>query len=126
MNQDELKERTKKFALRIMQLVDALPRTTSGWVLGKQLVRSGTSVGANYRAACKSRSKAEFIAKIGTVAEEADESAFWLELIMDGGLLKRSLVEPLWNEANELTAIFTASGRTAKSQIRNSKSTIHN
>ena len=109
-----------------MQLVDALPRTTSGWVLGKQLVRSGTSVGANYRAACKSRSKAEFIAKIGTVAEEADESAFWLELIMDGGLLKRSLVEPLWNEANELTAIFTASGRTAKSQIRNSKSKIHN
>lgn len=127
MNQDELKTRTKQFGLRVMKLVDTLPKTTAGRVLGNQLIRSGTSVGANYRAACRSRSQAEFIAKIGTVAEEADESAFWLELIMDGGLLKPELVSPLHHKAEELTAIFTASGRTAKannpqSKIRNPKS----
>jgi len=120
MNEQELKVRTKQFGLRVMKLVDALPKTTAGRALGNQLIRSGTSVGANYRAACRGRSKAEFIAKIGTVAEEADESAFWLELIMDGGLLKPDQVQPLHQEANELTAIFTASGRTAK------KSTIQN
>ena len=81
-------------------------------------------MGANYRAACRSRSKAEFIAKIGIVAEEADESAFWLELIMDANILKTDLVSPLRQEAEELTAIFTASGRTAK--IHNQKSTIKN
>jgi len=123
MNEVELKERSKEFALGIMRLVDALPKTISGRALGSQLVRSGTSVGANYRAACRSRSKAEFIAKIGIVAEEADESAFWLELIIDGGLLKRDQVEPLRQEATELTAIFTASGRTAK---QNPQSKIHN
>ena len=124
MNEQELKARTKQFGLRVMTLVDALPKTTAGRALGNQLIRSGTSVGANYRAACRSRSKAEFIAKIGTVAEEADESAFWLELIMDGGLLNLELVSPLHQEAEELTAIFTASGRTAKSN--NPKSTIRN
>ena len=98
----------------MLKLVDALPRTTAGRAIGNQLVRSGTSVGANYRAACRGRSKAEFIAKIGTVTEEADESAFWLEMIMEGGLLKSEQVLPLHSEAEELTAIFTASGRTAK------------
>ena len=126
MNENELKARTKQFGLRVMKLVNALPKTTAGRTLGNQLIRSGTSVGANYRAACRGRSKAEFIAKIGTVAEEADESAFWLEMIMDGGLLKPELVSPIHQEAEELTAIFTASGRTAKannpqSTIRNSK-----
>lgn len=120
MDEKELKERTKQFALNIMNLVDKLPNTIAGRALGNQLIRSGTSVGANYRAACRGRSKAEFIAKIGTVAEEADESTFWLELIMDGGLLERNLVEDLYNEANELTAIFIASGKTAiKSKIKN-------
>ncbi len=107
-----------------MNIVDALPKTAAGRAIGNQLVRSGTSVGANYRAACRSRSKAEFIAKIGTVAEEADESAFWFELIMDGGLLKPELVSPFHQEAEELAAIFTASGRTAKAN--NPKSTIRN
>ena len=107
-----------------MNLVDVLTKTTTGRALGDQLIRSGTSVGANYRAACRSRSKAEFISKIATVAEEADESAFWLELIMDGGLLKPELVSPLYHEAEELTAIFTASGRTAKAN--NPKSAIRN
>ena len=90
-------------------------------MIGRQLLRSGTSVGANYRAACRSRSKAEFIAKIGTVVEEADESAFWMELIVEDGLLKQELVLPLHAEAEELTAIFTASGRTAKTNNQQSK-----
>ena len=124
MDEQVLKTRTKQFGLRVLTLVDALPNTTAGRAIGNQLVRSGTSVGANYRAACRGRSKAEFIAKIGTVAEEADESAFWLELIVEGGLLKPELVSPLHEEAEELTAIFTASGRTAKAN--NPQSTIRN
>jgi four helix bundle protein len=124
MNEQELKARTKQFGLRVMNLIVALPETSAGRAIGNQLVRSGTSVGANYRAACRSRSKAEFIAKIGTVAEEADESAFWLEMIMEGGLLKNELVIALHREAEELAAIFTASGRTAK--YNNQQSTIRN
>ena len=114
MNSKELKGRTKQFALRIIRLVDALPKTTAGRAIGSQLVRSGTSVGANYRAACRGRSKAEFAAKLGTVAEEADETCFWLELVMDGELLPRTQVESLYNEADELTAIFTAGVRSAQ------------
>jgi len=121
MDKAELKQRTKIFALRVLKLVDALPPTTAGRAIGSQLVRSGTSVGANYRAACRGRSRAEFIAKIGTVAEEVDESAFWMELIIEGGLLKQELVLPLHTEAEELTAIFTASGRTAKTNNQQSK-----
>jgi four helix bundle protein len=122
MNSDELKRRTKQFALRVMKLVDALPRGTAGRAIGGQLIRSGTSVGANYRAACRGRSKAEFAAKIGTVAEEADESCFWFELIIEGGLLEERLVKPLLDEANELTAIFTAAAKT--SRLSNRQSTI--
>ncbi len=113
MNEIELKERTKRFSLRILKLVGALPGGVQGRALGSQLVRSGTSVGANYRAACRGRSKSEFIAKFGIVEEEADESAFWLELIIESGLMKKELVEPLLNEANELVAIMTASRRSA-------------
>jgi len=113
---NELKDRTKRFALRIMKLVDALPQSTAGWAIGKQLIRAGTSVGANYRAACRGRSKAEFAAKLGIVIEEADECGYWLELIMDGDLLPRPQVEPLHKEANELAAIFVASVRTTKNQ----------
>jgi four helix bundle protein len=123
MNSDELKKRTKQFALRVIKLVDALPRTTTGRAIGGQLIRSGTSVGANYRAACRARSKAEFAAKIGTVAEEADECCFWLELIIDGDLLAERLVRPLLDEANELTAIFTAAAKT--SRLANQQSKIH-
>jgi len=122
MNSDELKKRTKQFALRVMELVDALPKTTAGRAIGGQLIRSGTSVGANYRAACRGRSKAEFAAKLGTVAEEADESCFWLELIVEGGLLAESMVRSLYDEANALTAIFTAAAKTsriANQQLKN-------
>ena len=114
MDQQELKTRTKEFALRVMKLVDALPRTRSGNAIANQLVRAGTAVGANYRASCRARSRAEFIAKIGVVEEEADESAFWMELIIDGGLLLARKVNALLQEANELTAIMAASRISAQ------------
>ena len=109
MNQVELKQRTKEFALRVMKLIDALPSGRSGNAIGNQLVRSGTAVGANYRATCRSRSKAEFIARMGVVEEEADESAFWMELFIEGALLPEGKVTALLQEANELTAIMAAS-----------------
>ena len=116
MGSEELRQRTKRFALRVMKPVDALPKTSVGRAIGGQLVRSGTSVGANYRAACRGRSKAEFTAKMGTVAEEADESCFWMELIIEGGLLEECLVASLLKEADELTAIFTAATKTSKAR----------
>ncbi|PIE01874.1 MAG: four helix bundle protein [Acidobacteria bacterium] len=119
--EQELKDRTKQFALRIMNLVDALPKTISAIAIGRQIIRSGTSVGANYRAACRGRSKAEFISKLGIVAEEADETCFWLELIIEGNLLPESKVQPLLKEADELTAIFVSSIKTSQ---QNQKSKI--
>ncbi len=116
--EQELKDRTKQFALRIMKLVDALPKTVSAVAIGRQIVRSGTSVGANYRAACRGRSKAEFIAKLGLVAEEADETCFWLELIVEGGLLPECKIRPLLEEADELTAIFVSSVKTSRHNHR--------
>jgi len=113
VNADDLKKRTKRFALRILKLVSALPNTVQGRTVGGQLARAGTSVGANYRAACRGRSKAEFVAKLGIVIEEADESGFWLELIIEGELLRAELVQPLLDEANELTSIMTRSHMTA-------------
>ena len=104
MNKEELLLRTKQFGIRALKLVRALPKDVAGRALANQLVRSGTSVGANYRAAC--RAKAEFRAKLGIVLEEADESAFWLELIMEDGMLSKTRVNPLRVEADELCAIF--------------------
>ncbi len=111
----ELKSRTQDFALRIIRLSEALPRTATGKVIGMQLLRSGTSVGANYRAACRGRSKPDFISKLGIVLEEADETVYWLELVIKANLLAESKVEPLLKEANELVSIFVASSKTAKS-----------
>jgi four helix bundle protein len=88
MDKQELKVRTKNFALRIIKLTEALPKNSAGRVIGNQLLRSGTAVGANYRAVCRARSKQEFIAKLGIVVEESDESCFWLELIVESGLIK--------------------------------------
>ena len=131
MTEDDLKKRTKQFALRILKLVAALPRTLAGRTIGGQLVRSGTSVAANYRAACRARSKAEFISRLGVVEEEADESALWLELIMESQLMKKALVQPLWIEADEIVAIMTSSRKSAakslvaeKSKIKTQKSKI--
>ena len=114
MDAEDLKRRTKAFAVRIIRLVEALPNTSTARVIGNQLLRSGTSVGANYRAACRARSQAEFISKIGVVVEEADESVYWLELLIEAAVLPPIKVQDLLDEANELTAIFVASGRTAK------------
>src|SRR5204863_8003098 len=114
MNPDELKDRTKQFALRVLKLVAALPKTIEGRAIANQLVRCGTSVAANYRAACRARSKAEFIAKIGVVLEEADEGVFWIELLGDTGTVKAARLNDLLREAKELTAIFTASQVTAR------------
>lgn len=114
MDERELKNRTKRFALRIIKIVDALPKTTTGRALGNQLIRSGTSVGANCRAACRGRSKAEFLSKLGIVLEESDECEFWLELIIEANLIKRERVESLLQEACELTAIFAKSLYTAR------------
>src|SRR5579859_7925307 len=134
MDKAELKHRTKQFALRVMKLAAALPDTALARIIRSQLVDSGTSVGANYRAACRARSRKEFIAKLGTVVEEADESAYWLELIMEGGLLDKRLVQPLHGEANQLTAIMVSSRKscvkrataTDQAQIDNLKSKIEN
>jgi four helix bundle protein len=111
---DELKLRTKKFALRIIRLFQALPRTDEARILGKQLLRCGTSVAANYRAVCRSRSSAEFVARIGVVVEEIDETVLWLELLVESGILPEARLAPLQQEANELFAIFVASQLTAK------------
>ncbi len=132
MNTQDLKDQTKEFALRVMRLVAALPKSTNGRAIGTQLVRSGTSVAANYRAACRARSRAEFIARIGVVEEEADESALWLELIIESKALPDKKVLPLLEEANELVAIMAASyisaGRNGaaprKSAIRTQQSEI--
>lgn len=123
MDKAELLQRTKQFALRVLKLVDHLPTSAAGRAIGHQLVRSGTSVGANYRAACRSRfrSRAEFAAKMGVVAEEADESVYWLELIGEGSLLPARKITPLLNEANELTAIFTSARRTSAIKPQPSK-----
>lgn len=113
MTPDKLKLRTKRFALAIIRLVASLPRTEAARVIGGQVLRSGTSVGANYRAACRARSRAEFTSKLGVTEEEADESLYWLELLGESGLMKGERIRQLMTEANELVAIFTASRKTA-------------
>jgi len=124
MNKDELKNRTKKFALQIIKLVDELPNTIAGRAIGNQIIRSGTSVASNYRSACRARSNADFISKITVVEEECDETLFWLELIDESGLIEKEKLIFLIKEADELTAIFTASGKTAR--LNNPKSPIRN
>jgi four helix bundle protein len=113
--QEELRDRTKAFAVRIVRLYKSLPHSADAQVLGKQLLRCGTSVAANYRAACRSKSRAEWIAKIGVVVEEADESVFWLEMLSDCQIVPLPKLELLLKEAHELSALFTASRRTARS-----------
>jgi four helix bundle protein len=114
MNPEELKKRCKQFSLRVIRLVRALPDDKVGRPIANQLVRSGTSVAANYRAACLARSRADFTNKVGIAVEEADESALWMELIIEDGILPADKVSPLWQEASELTAIFCASIKTSR------------
>jgi len=109
MNAEEMKERTKRFALSVLKFAESVPGTMEGVILAKQLIRSGTSVGANYRAACRARSKAEFASKLQIAQEEADESAYWIELLNESGIASGNQWEVLQKESNELTAILTAS-----------------
>jgi four helix bundle protein len=111
---EALKLRTKDFAMRVLRLYRALPRTQEARILGAQLLRSSTSIGANYRAACRGRSHAEFVAKLGIVLEEADETVFWLELIQEAAIFPERKTRNLCKEANELVSIFVSSIRTAK------------
>jgi four helix bundle protein len=110
----ELRDRTKQFALRVIRLSQAMPNHRAAGVIANQILRSATGMAANYRAVGRARSKAEFIAKIGIVVEEADETIFWLELLADSGIVKPTKLHDLLAEANELVAIFSASRSTAK------------
>jgi four helix bundle protein len=121
MDAVEMQQRTFDFSVRVVRLVRALPKTVEGRAVGAQLVRAGTSVGANYRASCKARSKAEFVAKIGVVEEEVDESAYWMELIIATNMLKPALVEVLLNEARELRRMTGKSRVTAASRLNASR-----
>ena len=114
MSERDLKTRTKAFALRILKLVDALPKTAAGRALASQIVRSGTSIAANYRAACRAKSTADFIAKMGIVEEEADETLFWLELLDESELVTPAKLTAIKQEANKLIAITVASIKTAR------------
>jgi four helix bundle protein len=118
MNEPQMKNRTKQFALRILKMADALPTTRSGNAIANQIVRSSTSVAANYRALCRSKSRADFINKTSIVEEEADESGFWLELIVDAGLMTANRIKPLLDEASEITAMLVASRKTAIARSR--------
>jgi four helix bundle protein len=113
-----MKRRTKDFALRAIRLCRSLPASQEGRIISRQLLRSATSIGANYRAVCRSRSSAEFISKLGIVLEEADETLFWLELVVESGLTPADKCSVLRQEADELVAIFVASLRTAKSGLK--------
>jgi len=114
MNAEELRFRTKQFALRIIKVVEALPNSITGRAIGNQLIRSGTSIGANYRAACRGRSKAEFNSKLHIVLEEADETIFWLELIIEAKLLNENRIKSILSESIELVKIFSRSYYKAK------------
>jgi four helix bundle protein len=117
MDAEELKRRTKKFGLDVIKLVESLPPSQTGRVIGNQLLRSALSVGANYRAACRARSKADFISKVGITIEEADESQHWLDMLTEAGLVTKEESRPLAKEADELIAILTASAKTARENL---------
>ena len=116
MVEEDLQHRTKSYALRVIRLVESLPPTRTADVIGKQLLRAGTAVGANYRAARRSRSPADFIAKLGIVEEEADECLYWMELLIDSGLVPAARLESLRDEGNQILAIIIASIRTARAR----------
>lgn len=115
MNVEEFKNRTKQFGLRVINLVDALPKTRTADILGRQLVRCGTSVGANYRSACRAKSHADFIAKMAIVEEECDEAIYWMEMVVESGLMEEKRIIDLKTEANEIVSMVVASIKTARS-----------
>ena len=116
MKEFDLKQRTKTFALRIIKLFTSLPKTAEAQVIGKQILRSGTSVGAQYREACRSRSSSEFVSKMQSSLQELDETAYWLELLVEGKIVRGEKLAQLRNETEELIAIFVSSVKTARSK----------
>jgi len=118
MNKEELKKRTKTDAVSIIKLCNLLPKTIAGFEIAKQVIRSSMSVSSNYRAACRAKSQTDFIYKIAIIIEEADETLFWLEIIEEAELLKPDKLKLLMKEYNELIAIFSASSKTAKHNLR--------
>jgi four helix bundle protein len=117
MDAEELKKRTKQFGLRVIKLIDSLPSSKSANVIGNQLLRSGTSVGANYRAACRARSKPDFISKASISIEEADESLYWMEMLVEAEITPKEKLTALMKEADEIVAILTASVKTARASL---------
>lgn len=126
MDNEDLRPRTKAYALRAIRLVESLPRNRTADVIGKQLLRSATSVGANYRAACRAKSPADFIAKMGIVEEETDESLYWMELLIESGLVAQEKLVDLMEEGNQLVAITVASIKTARTRMRNGELGMRN
>jgi four helix bundle protein len=130
MNEQEFKDRTKKLALRIIKLIEALPKNQTAEIIGRQLLRSGASIGANYRAACRGKSPADVISKLSIVEEEADESIYWMELLVESGLVPQARMTNLMNETHEIVAMIVASIKTLRSNqqasIQNPKSKIQN
>jgi four helix bundle protein len=123
MDEQQFKDRTKKLALRVIRLVNSLPKTLTGDMIGKQLLRSGTSIGANYRAACRAKSRADMIAKLAIVEEEADESLYWMELLVDAEVVSASLLADLMQETNEIAAMTVASIKTLRTSNYRGRST---
>ena len=121
MNAEDLKKRTKKFGLQVIELTDSLPSKRNANVIGNQLLRSGTSVGANYRSACRARSKPDFISKASISIEEADESLYWMELLIESGLVPEAKLSSLMKEGDEIVAILTASVKTARANLNQSR-----
>src|SRR3954467_13956060 len=115
---EQLRERTKRFALRVVRVFRALPRTQEASVIGRQMLRSGTSVGANYRAVCRARSDAEFVSKLGIVIEEADESQYWLELLVEAEIVRGRRLASLMTDLHEIVSIFVAARETARDRIQ--------
>ena len=122
MDREEFQARTKRLALRVIRLVEALPRSTTASVIGRQVLRSATSVGANHRAACRARSTADMIAKLKIVEEEADETLYWLELLVEGGVMPSARLGPLIVETDEIVAMTVASIRTLRRGQRSRRS----
>ncbi len=123
MDAEEVKRRTKQFGLRVIKLVDALPGIRSANVIGNQLLRAGTSVGANYRSALRGRSRPDFIARLGIAIEEADESLYWMEMLVEAELINSDRLNPFMQEANELISILTATVKTARSKTARNRVT---
>ena len=119
IDSEQLKDRTKKLAINIIRLTDTLPKSDSTTILNRQIIRSATSVAANYRAACRARSKADFVNKLGIVEEEADETLFWIDMFIESGKVKKENIINLYKEADEIVAIFSASHKTAKTNRYN-------